>query len=205
MRKAPFDLRQLKVSRLSTQLRLTDLLLGAFAVALLSLGLVWLQQRDPAVAVIPETLEERANLVPLRKIPINEFVSVGASSPYRWILGPGFSPPEPDGAWVRSAEAYLIFQPEVDTDEYLVELSLSPFLPNGTTTMKFQLVLGETEKTISLGAEGGRVSIPSAGQGEQVLEIRCPKLESPAASDSNQDLRKLCIKVFAVAIWGTAL
>jgi hypothetical protein len=43
------------------------------------------------------------------------------------------------------------------------------------------------------------VNLPSSS--EQIVEIVCDSLDNPASEQSAIDVRRLCVKVYAMAVW----
>jgi len=176
----------------------------AVVVAIAVLGLVWRFGADPATATLAETEAIREELMPLRQVPLDEFVYLNDSSPYRWVLGPGFAPSEADGTWVRSRVATLVFYPigiSGDSDDSLeIELSLSPLLLAGQESRVVRVSSGIDTVEVALPPRGARVSLRLPTRSEQEVEIRCDSLDVPAEDPGIADLRRLCVKVYAMAV-----
>lgn len=176
----------------------------AVVVAIAVLGLVWRFGDDPATATLAETEAIREELMPLRQVPLDEFVYLNDSSPYRWVLGPGFAPSEADGTWVRSRVATLVFYPigiSGDSDDSLeIELSLSPLLLAGQESRVVRVSSGLDTVEVALPPRGARVSLRLPTRSEQEVEIRCDSLDVPAEDPGIADLRRLCVKVYAMAV-----
>jgi len=178
----------------------------AFVVLLasFSLGIIWTLGADPAVLIEGENEGLRAELVELRQVPVDEFVSLNDGSEYRWVLGPGFAPPESDGTWVRSRTAQLIFYlpdiGEADEGALSLELSVSPLL-TGNQEFRLLVVRSSAEEVeVELESEGARVFVKLAPGEQQVVELVCDSLDSPAEEALSIDMRRLCVKVYAMAV-----
>lgn len=177
-----------------------DLAVALCVVCVLALSVSWIVGSDPALRTLGESSVVRAELRPLRQVPIGEFVYLGAASPNRWILGPGFAPAEEDGAWVRSNLASLVFYPEEAHGDLLVELSVSPLLLPGQSSRTVSFRSAAEVREVALGATGGRVVLRLPDQAEQVVEIICESLDAPVGGEVAIDVRRLCVKVFALAV-----
>lgn len=185
---------------LSSRPGIIDLAVALCAVCVLALSVSWAVSSDPALRTLGESSAVRAELMPLRQVPIGEFVYLGAASPNRWILGSGFSPAEEDGAWVRSNMASLVFYPEEVRGDLLVELSVSPLLLAGQSSRTVSFRSPVEVREVALGASGGRVLLRLPDQAEQVVEIICESLDAPVGGEVAIDVRRLCVKVFALAV-----
>ena len=178
----------------------------AFVVLLasFSLGIIWTLGADPAVLIEGENEGLRAELVELRQVPVDEFVSLNDGSEYRWVLGPGFAPPESDGTWVRSRTAQLIFYlpdiGEADEGALSLELSVSPILTGNQESRSLVVRSGAEEVEVELESEGARVFVKLAPGEQQVVELVCDSLDSPAEEALSIDMRRLCVKVYAMAV-----
>ena len=178
----------------------------AFVVLLasFSLGIIWTLGADPAVLIEGENEGLRAELVELRQVPVDEFVSLNDGSEYRWVLGPGFAPPESDGTWVRSRTAQLIFYlpdiGEADEGALSLELSVSPLLTGNQESRLLVVRSGAEEVEVELESEGARVFVKLAPGEQQVVELVCDSLDSPAEEALSIDMRRLCVKVYAMAV-----
>jgi len=176
----------------------------AVVVAIALLGFFWWFGDDPATATLAETEAIREELMPLRQVPLDEFVYLNDSSPYRWVLGPGFAPSEADGTWVRSRVATLVFYPigiSGDSDDSLeIELSLSPLLLAGQESRVVRVSSGIDTVEVALPPRGARVALRLPTRSEQEVEIRCDSLDVPAEDPGIADLRRLCVKVYAMAV-----
>jgi hypothetical protein len=178
----------------------------AFVVLLasFSLGIIWTLGADPAVLIEGENEGLRAELVELRQVPVDEFVSLNDGSEYRWVLGPGFAPPESDGTWVRSRTAQLIFYlpdiGEADEGALSLELSVSPLLTGNQESRLLVVRSSAEEVEVELESEGARVFVKLAPGEQQVVELVCDSLDSPAEEALSIDMRRLCVKVYAMAV-----
>jgi len=83
--------------------------IGLMALGVPALGTFFVLGPDPAVLTRDESEDLRDELKELRSVASGEFVDLNDRSTHRWILGPGFAPPEADGAWVRAQRAEMIF------------------------------------------------------------------------------------------------
>ena len=164
----------------------------------------WVFGDDPATAPASESEDLRSTLVPLRQIPVGDFVYLNASSDHRWILGPGFALAEDDGTWVRSREAEIIFYPrfgeETGASDLEVELSMSPLLTGGATSRSVTVTSSAETVTVALPEGGARVSLALAPIEEQIIRISCDDLDAPPSALEMSDLRRLCVKVYALAV-----
>ena len=169
-----------------------------------SLGISWTLGADPAVLIEDEGEGLRAELVGLRQVPVDQFVSLNDGSEYRWVLGPGFAPPESDGTWVRSRTAQLIFYlpdtGEADESALSLELSVSPLLTGNQESRSLVVRSGAEEVEVELESEGARVFVKLAPGEQQVVELVCDSLDSPAEEALSIDMRRLCVKVYAMAV-----
>lgn len=178
----------------------------AFVVLLASasLGITWILGPDPAVLIEDEDEDLRAELLEVRQVPVDEFVSLNDGSDYRWVLGPGFAPPESDGTWVRSRTAQLIFfLPDtgvVAESAFSLELSVSPLLTGKQESRSLVVRTGAEEVEVDLEPGGARVFVRLAPGEQQVVELVCDSLDSPAEEALSIDMRRLCVKVYAMAI-----
>jgi len=184
--------------------RYQDLVAFIVLAASASLGIIWTLGADPAVLIEGENEGLRAELVELRQVPVDEFVSLNDGSEYRWVLGPGFAPPESDGTWVRSRTAQLIFYlpdiGEADEGALSLELSVSPLL-TGNQEFRLLVVRSSAEEVeVELESEGARVFVKLAPGEQQVVELVCDSLDSPAEEALSIDMRRLCVKVYAMAV-----
>lgn len=175
-------------------------LTGTLGVA----SVFWVFGDDPATAPASESEDLRNTLIPLRQIPIGDFVYLNASSDHRWILGPGFALAEDDGTWVRAREAEIIFYPrfgaETDASDFEVELSMSPLLAGGATSRSVTVTSSAETVTVALPEGGARVSLALAPIDEQIIRISCDDLDAPPSALEMSDLRRLCVKVYALAV-----
>ena len=182
--------------------RLAVVLVVLAAVA--SLGITWTLGPDPAVLIEDEGEALRAELVELRQVPVDEFVFLNDESEHRWVLGPGFAPPESDGTWVRSRTAQLIFYlpdtGEADESALSLELSVSPLLTGNQESRSLVVRSGAEEVEVELESEGARVFVKLAPGEQQVVELVCDSLDSPAEEALSIDMRRLCVKVYAMAV-----
>jgi len=169
-----------------------------------SLGISWTLGPDPAVLIEDEGEALRAELVELRQVPVDDFVFLNDGSEHRWVLGPGFAPPESDGTWVRSRVAQLIFYPqgsgEPTEGALSLELSVSPFLAGNQESRSLVVRSGAEEVEVELESEGARVLVKLAPGEQQVVELVCDSLDSPAEEALGIDMRSLCVKVYAMAV-----
>ena len=169
-----------------------------------ALGLYFLLGPDPAVLIEDEGEALRAELVELRQVPVDEFVFLNDESEHRWVLGPGFAPPESDGTWVRSRTAQLIFYlpdtGEADESALSLELSVSPLLTGNQESRSLVVRSGAEEVEVELESEGARVFVKLVPGEQQVVELVCNSLDSPAAEVLSIDMRRLCVKVYAMAV-----
>ena len=169
-----------------------------------SLGISWTLGADPAVLIEDEGEGLRAELVGLRQVPVDQFVSLNDGSEYRWVLGPGFAPPESDGTWVRSRTAQLIFYlpltGEAAESAFSLELSVSPLLVGEQESRSLVVRSGADELAVELESGGARVMVPLAPGEQQVVELVCESLDSPAEAALSIDMRRLCVKVYAMAV-----
>ena len=184
--------------------RYQNLVAFVVLVALASLGIIWTLGPDPAVLIEDEGDALRAELVELRQVPVDEFVFLNDESEHRWVLGPGFAPPESDGTWVRSRTAQLIFYlpgtGEVDESVLSLELSVSPLLTGNQESRSLVVRSGAEEVEVELESEGARVFVKLAPGEQQVVELVCDSLDSPAEEALSIDMRRLCVKVYAMAV-----
>jgi len=172
-----------------------------------SLGVLvlnWSFGRDPATAILSESAPLRDELRPIRSVPVGDFVLLNDSSDYRWTLGPGFAPSESDGTWVRSQEAQIIFYPENVpvgfADSLVLEISVSPLLTGDREVRSLRVDSGLDEVEVELESGGGRVVVALPEGDEQIVELLCDSLDTPADDPGIGDLRRLCVKVYAMAI-----
>ena len=184
--------------------RYQNLVAFVVLVTLASLGIIWTLGADPAVLIEDEGEGLRAELVGLRQVPVDQFVSLNDGSEYRWVLGPGFAPPESDGTWVRSRTAQLIFYlpdtGEADESALSLELSVSPLLTGNQESRSLVVRSGAEEVEVELESEGARVFVKLAPGEQQVVELVCDSLDSPAEEALSIDMRRLCVKVYAMAV-----
>ena len=184
--------------------RYQNLVAFVVLVASASLGIIWTLGADPAVLIEGENEGLRAELVELRQVPVDEFVSLNDGSEYRWVLGPGFAPPESDGTWVRSRTAQLIFYlpdiGEADEGALSLELSVSPLLTGNQESRLLVVRSSAEEVEVELESEGARVFVKLAPGEQQVVELVCDSLDSPAEEALSIDMRRLCVKVYAMAV-----
>ena len=185
-----------------------DVILVLLLGGLLSLGGFYAIGPDPALEVLEEPVALREELRDFRLVPVGEFVGLNDGSPYRWVLGPGFAPPEADGTWVRAHRAQLIFYlPDTQRDNetadqlgYSLELSISPLLGDGQETRAVTLRSHSDEVRVDLPPEGGRVFVELGDTEEQIVELVCDSLDIPTEDQLTSDIRRLCVKVYAMAI-----
>ena len=184
-----------------------------YAAQLLTLGLLFgtllfvILEEDPALRPMLEASPVSEELDPLRVIPRDEFVFVSADSPHRWVLGPGFSIPEADGAWVSALEATLVFSIDGHTESMLLELSMSPLLVGLTEFRSVVIDSGAEVKSFMIGSNTERPIVALPNQQQQEVTIQCESLDSPASDQD--DLRRLCVKLYGFAVrdgdlWGSS-
>lgn len=161
--------------------------------------LSWTVGDDPATLARAETAAVSESLAALRVVPTNVFLPVNDSSPYRWILGTGFSEPEADGTWIVSTEATLEFSVE-GSRPTAVRLSMSPFLADGATSKRIEVETSATRRTIDLGTSGRLIGFALDGDPHQQVRVRCETLEAPTEAESAADRRGLCVKLFVVEV-----
>lgn len=166
--------------------------------ALTCLVMVLLFQRDPALIPEDESQLVFAELDTLRDVPRDEFVFVNAGSPLRWVLGPGFSIPESDGAWVNAHEAKIIFSVPEHSDGMVLEISMSPLLVGDSEVREVTLGSGSDTKNFLLGDDSPRPVIGLPDKREQEVVLECESLDSP--SDGEDDMRRLCVKVYGFVV-----
>ncbi len=173
-------------------------------VSLGILALMWSTGPDPATLALQEPVALSEELAGLRKASLNEFLLLNEGSPHRWILGPGFSAPEADGAWVNSTSAQLIFYlppvSEQAPDRLELELSMSPLLTEGQSSRLIRIRSAVDEVAVVLPPGGTRVFLGLAPGEEQVVELTCDNLDAPPEAESRADVRRLCVKLYAMAI-----
>lgn len=181
-------------------------MLTALGVTLL--GTSFVIGSDPAVLTVDETDSLREELSTLRSVTPGEFVFLNDDSSHRWVLGPGFAPPEEDGTWIRAKEAQLIFYLPVEElpegTPLSLELSVSPLLRAGQASRTMTLRSAIDEKTVELRADGARVFVDLPATSEQRVSLVCDSLDNPSDEQSSPDVRKLCVKVYAMAVWTEA-
>lgn len=177
---------------------------GLTSLGLLILGAYFVLGTDPAVLIPEESPDLREELRDVRSVPLGEFVALNDGSPYRWVLGPGFAPPEADGTWVRAQRAQIIFYlPENESpgsSRYLLELSTSPLLADGQESRALTLRSRVDEARIDLPPGGSRIFIELDGAEEQVVDLICHSLDIPPEDQATSDIRRLCVKVYAMAV-----
>lgn len=185
--------------------------LGATVLTLLGvtlLGTSFVIGSDPAVLTADEPDSLREELRSLRSVTPGDFLFLNDDSSHRWVLGPGFAPPEEDGTWVRAKEAQLIFYlPVGELPQRMplsLELSVSPLLRAGQASRTLTLRSAIDEKTVELSADGARVFVNLPTTSEQLVELVCDSLDNPSDEQSSLDVRKLCVKVYAMAVWTEA-
>ena len=178
--------------------------LACVCAGVLTLIFSWSFLSDPATATLSESDELRDELRSVRVVPVGEFVLLNDSSEYRWTLGPGFAPSESDGTWVRSRAAQIIFYPkgvpEGSEDDLVLELSVSPLLVGDLRTRTLRVNSGREEVEVELADGGKRVIVALPTGEEQVVDLLCDSLDVPAEDPGIADLRRLCVKVYAMAI-----
>jgi len=178
---------------------------GLTAVGLTTLGVFFVVGTDPAILTADESDVLREELRDLRAIEPGDFVYLNDGSPHRWVLGPGFAPPEADGTWVRAQRAQLIFYlPEsflTENESLSIELSVSPLLTGSETSRPVTLRSSIDEVTVDLETGGSRILVDLPPRSDQVIEIVCDSLDNPAEGQSAIDERRLCVKVYAMAVW----
>ena len=171
----------------------------------MALGTSFVVGTDPAVLTPDESDGLREELQDLRAMEVGDFVFLNDGSPHRWVLGPGFAPPESDGTWVRAERAQLIFYlPEtIVTEEspLSLELSVSPLLTEGEVSRPVTFRSSSDEVTVDLEAGGSRVFVNLPARSEQIIEVVCDRLDNPDREQSAIDVRRLCVKVYAIAVW----
>lgn len=179
--------------------------IGLMALGVPALGTFFVLGPDPAVLTRDESEDLRDELKELRSVASGEFVDLNDRSTHRWILGPGFAPPEADGAWVRAKRAEMIFYlSAADVAEgtpLSFELSVSPLLLEGQTARPLTLRSAIEEVTVELAAGGSRIFVEIPANTEQVVELVCDSLDSPSQEQSSIDARRLCVKVYGMAVW----
>ena len=177
---------------------------GLLALAIGSAAMLWVGGEDPATESMSESESLRNELKPLRQVLIGDFVYLNSSSDHRWLLGPGFALAEDDGTWVRAREAEIVFYPEAEAEsedgDLKVELSMSPLLVGDATSRSVTVSSSAQTVSVSLPAGGARVSLALTSAEEQVIRIRCDDLDSPTSAVGVNDLRRLCVKVYALAV-----
>lgn len=177
---------------------------GLLTVAIGFAAVLWVVGEDPATESVSESESLRNELKPLRQIPVGDFVYLNSSSEHRWVLGPGFALSEDDGTWVRAREAEIVFYPEVDAKgeggDLKVELSMSPLLVGDETSRSVTVSSSAETVSVSLPAGGERLSLTITSAEEQVIRIRCDDLDAPTSAVGVNDLRRLCVKVYALAV-----
>lgn len=177
---------------------------GLLALAIGSAAVLWVAGEDPATESMSESESLRNELKPLRQVPIGDFVYLNSSSHHRWLLGPGFALAEDDGTWVRAREAEIVFYPEPDVEseggDLKVELSMSPLLVGDATSRSVTVSSSAETVSVSLPAGGARVNLALTSAEEQIIRIRCDDLDAPTSAMEITDLRRLCVKVYALAV-----
>ena len=189
------------------QVGLEVLLSCVLACLFASLGVLlfdWTFGSDPATGILREPPQLRDELRPVRKVPVGELVLLNDSSVYRWTLGPGFASSEKDGTWVRSRGAQIVFYPEDVPlgyeDKLVLEISVSPLLVGDREVRSLRVDSGLEQVEVDLGVGGGRVEVALPEAEEQIVELFCDSLDSPADDLGVSDLRRLCVKVYAMAV-----
>jgi len=177
---------------------------GATSFGIIALGTYFAVGLDPAVLTSSESEEVREELRAFRTVPLDEFVALNDGSPYRWVLGPGFAAPEADGTWVRAQRARIIFYlPENESPgsiNYLLELSTSPLLADDQESRALTLRSRVDEVRMDLTPGGSRIFIELDGAEEQIVELICDSLDVPPDDQGTSDIRRLCVKVYAMAV-----
>jgi len=178
---------------------------GLTAVGLTTLGIFFVVGTDPAILTVDEADVLTEELRDVRAIEPGDFVYLNDGSTHRWVLGPGFAPPEADGTWVRAQRAQLIFfLPEsfvTENSSMSLELSVSPLLTESETSRTVTLRSSIDEVTVDLETGGSRIFVALPPRSDQVVEIVCDSLDNPAGGQSAIDVRRLCVKVYAMAVW----
>ena len=180
---------------------------GVVVLMLVSIGvlaLTWSIGDDPATLALQEPAGLREELADLRKASPEELMLLNEGSPHRWILGPGFAAPEADGAWVNATSAQLVFYlPSASgkaPDRLELELSMSPLLTEGQTSRLVLIRSAVDEVAVALPPGGARVFLALPPGEEQVVELTCDNLDAPPEVESSADVRRLCVKLYAMAI-----
>lgn len=178
---------------------MSAVVLGALFV-ITTLGWTWHFGLDPALLPPPESAELSAELKPLRVVPNDVLISVSNASSHRWILGPGFDAAEDDGAWVRSTQAQIIMFPTKPQEIGEIEISVSALVEEGheDRLVTFHTSGGSEARRIS--AEGKRIMLPARPVEEQTITIECSNLGRPENVNGAIDSRRLCVKVYAIAL-----
>jgi len=177
---------------------------GLLTLAIGFAAVLWVVGEDPATESLYESASLRDELKPLRQIPVGDFVFLNSSSQHRWVLGPGFALSEADGTWVRAREAEIVFYPRLDADgedrDLNVELSMSPLLVGDAVSRSVTVSSSAETVSVSLPAGGARVSLALTSAEEQVIRITCDDMDAPTSANGVNDLRRLCVKVYALAV-----
>jgi len=178
---------------------------GLTALGVTVLGVFFVVETDPAIRTPDESDALGEELRDLRAIEPEEFAYLNDGSTHRWVLGPGFAPPEADGTWVRAQRAQLIFfLPEsfvTENSSMSLELSVSPLLTESEISRPVTLRSSIDEVTVDLETGGSRIFVALPPRSDQVVEIVCDSLDNPAEGQSAIDVRRLCVKVYAIAVW----
>ena len=171
--------------------------LGSIFVQFLS----WTVGDDPALLARAESSAVSERLATLRVVPVNETLAVNDSSPYRWILGAGFSESESDGTWVVSTEAVIEFSVE-DSSPSAIRLSISPFLSGGAQRKSIEIETSVSRTVVELEDGGKMVALELDGSSRQQVRIRCASLEVSNSQAGTADRRGLCAKLYVVEVVG---
>jgi len=176
--------------------RLTEWIALAVIIGLVVLG-SWNQagEAGPPPELSDEDLRTLEMLRTLRDVDVDVELMMTSESPDRWILDRGFDAPEEDATWMTAAEARLEFTP-VGTAS-AAYLFVSDSVPVRQLTLESSA--GTVETTLTGGGQVVGINLDSSLQ-DQVVTLRCDRVDSPADLGLGSDIRPLCLKLISVRL-----
>lgn len=180
--------------------RLTEWIALAVIIGLVVLGSWnWAGEAGPPPELSDEDLRTLEMLRTLRDVDVDVELMMTSESPDRWILDRGFDAPEEDATWMTAAEARLEFTP-VGTAS-AAYLFVYPFVSDSVPVRQLTLEssAGTVEATLTGGGQVVGINLDSSLQ-DQVLTLRCDRVDSPEDLGLGSDIRPLCLKLISVRL-----
>jgi len=180
--------------------RLTEWVALGVIIGLVALGSWnWAGEAGPPSELSEADLRTLEMLRTLRDVDVDVELMMTSESPNRWILDRGFEAPEDDATWMSATEAQIEFTPLGTASA--AYLFVYPFVSDSVPVRQLTLEssAGTVEATLTGGGQVVGINLDSSLQ-DQVLTLRCDRVDSPKDLGLGSDIRPLCLKLISVRL-----